>query len=140
MDPLSITASIGAIAHVVHVSLRGIRAVRRARLELAALYNEVSDLRHVLLELEAILDQQAQSSSPAPPNARFIQKLSIFKIKMEQLSTEVASWNRKQPLLSLTADHKHFSLLRIATKALKFRDQLREIKINLSTHLSALSS
>ena len=140
MDPLSIIASTVAVAHALHVSLRTIVATRRARPELTALYNEVSDLRLVLQELELTLEQQERESGTPPPNSRLLESINLSKQKLDQLSAEVASWNLQQPLLSPEAEQKRFRLLRIANKAQKFREELKEIKVNLSTQLSILSA
>ena len=140
MDPLSIIASSVAIAHTAHVALRGIQATRRARPELTSLYNEVSDLRLVLQELEAVLDRREQASSPLPPNARLIQASCDAKTKLERIGKEIADWRLEQPNNDAGSEQKRFRLLRIGRKASKLKKEVREIKISLSAQLSVLTA
>ncbi|KAG8529065.1 uncharacterized protein KY384_005700 [Bacidia gigantensis] len=140
MDPLSIIASSVAVAHTLHVTLRGIQATRRALPELIALHNEVSDLRLVLQELEAILEQREQAANPLPPNAHLIQAINSSKGKLVQLSNEVLTWDLGHPLFSTVDDQKRFRLLRVGRKAQRYKEELKEIKANLTAHLSIHST
>lgn len=60
MDPLSLTANAIGVGGAVRKSIEAIRAFSKARSELQALGNEVSDLYIVLSEVEYLLVQVRQ--------------------------------------------------------------------------------
>ena len=140
MDPLSIIASSVAVAHTLHVTLRSVHAARRARPELTSLHNEVSDLRLVLQELEAVLERREQAASPLPPNASLLQACDDARTKLERLQGEIAAWRLEQPDADTGHEQKRFRLLRIGRRALKLKGEMRELKIALSAQLSVLTA
>ena len=140
MDPLSVIASSVAVAHTLHVTLRNVQATRRAQPELTLLYNEVSDLRLILQELEAVLEKREHTASPLPPDARLHQASTDARTKLEQFADEISAWRLKVPGTDADTEQKRFRMLRIGRKALKLKEGIKDLKITLSAQLSALTA
>ncbi|KAK5207025.1 hypothetical protein LTR41_007092 [Exophiala xenobiotica] len=140
MDPLSIIASSIAVAHALHVTLRVYQSSRRARPELLALHNEISDLRLVLQQLEVELERRDASANPVAPNASLFQAISLTKTKLDLLLDEVHSWQLSADSSDPAAEQKKFRILRIGHKAKSFREDLQHLKSSLGLQLMVLTA
>lgn len=135
MDPLSITASSVALAHIVHVSIKAAYSFRQAKPELIALYNEISDLLIILRQLETDLEQRAQAQD-APSTHGLVQVVVSIKSKLEDLSLEVAQWNTGSSLPHTRNDLRSIRRLGIAHHAKKYKEEFKNLRERLSSFLS----
>jgi hypothetical protein len=140
MDPLSIIASCIAVARALQVTLRVYQSSRRARPELLAPHNEISDLRLVLQQLEVELERRDASANPVAPNASLFQAISLTKTKLDLLLDEVHPWQLSADSTDPAAEQKKFRILRIGHKAKSFREDLQHLKSSLGLQLMVLTA
>jgi hypothetical protein len=136
MDPLSVTASSVALAHIVHVSIKAAYSFRQAKPELIALYNEISDLLIVLRQLETDLKQQTHVQGIIPPSAGLAQAVVSINAKLEGLSQEVSHWNPNSPAPAAGNNLRSIRRLGIAHKAKKYKEEFKNLRERLSSFLS----
>lgn len=136
MDPLSITASSIAVAHIVHLSLKAASAFRHANPELIALYNEISDLLTVLHELENVLEQRAYLREGLPSIAGIAQAVVSVKSKLEHLSTQVTKWSPHNAPNRPADTAARLRRLGVAYQAKRFKEEFKNLREGLTSYLA----
>ena len=137
MDPLSIIASTLTIATSIAVGLQQLRSLRHARTDILLLANELAELIIILRELDQIL-QQRNRHGITHPDAALLQTLDAVKKKLEELSKQVASWNRSTSSPGKPANLRAPRWANISSRVKAFKDELQKGRNTLSTCLSAL--
>ena len=138
MDPLSIIAAALAIATPVAIGLQKLRHVRQTSAELLMLANEVTDIIVLLQELDQIIRQQ-NSVSTGQPSLPLIPALNAIHTKLTQLSREIAEWDRRGPAQKSTVKFRVLRRATIVSKVNAFKDDLRRLRCELVTVISAMT-
>ena len=143
-DPLSITASIIAVigaAEGVSKSLAKIKNIRNAPQEILGLINEVSDLRIILRDVERYVIREVNQHSHSPEQ---LQTLSILIIRASDylLELDKVIQYRLVKASSTSADFKvsrrEWAVARSTIE--KFRQSLRDVKLNIITQMGVMNS
>ncbi len=136
MDPLSVTASSIAVASAASFALKVIHQTYKAKPELLALSNEVTDMAAVLREVERSLQlEQHRESQVLESNSNLFDLVSEVKKKLEKLERVVSKWVAK----SGSVDSPQLRWMRVAFKVKSFRDDFRTLKSKLKIFLPALT-
>lgn len=139
MDPLSIIVSSIALANAVYFPLKAVYAIRHAKPELMALFNEISDLLIVLRELEAVLKQRTASPAQLPPISGLADVVVNVKAKLEQLMTRLSEWKSDNSIDQIKGERpKRFRRLSIAYQAKKYKEELADLRGRLSSFLAVI--
>lgn len=140
MDPLSIIASSITVAGTVGIALKAIHHTYRAKPELLALLNEVTDVTAILREVERSLQlgQPANSQILGFDNS-LINVIVEIKTKLQQLAEDASRWTSKPARTAPSLDASHLRWLRIALKVRTFRDDFRALRSKLKFILPALN-
>ena len=142
-DPLSVTASIIAVvgaAEGVTKTLARIRDIRNAPEELLALINEVSDLRIILGDIQSYVQNDTRPLTLQDA----LQHLSILinraKDKLLQLD-ELIQYRLTKPesvLDQIKISRREWT--RAKTTVDKFRQSLRDIRLNIVSQMIVINS
>ena len=143
-DPLSITASIIAVvgaAEGVTKTLAKIKSIRNAPDELLALINEVSDLRIILSDMQNYLTQNTQRPQISQEELQNISTL-INRAKKKLLELDQLIQYRLVKPESNSHQIKVFrrEWLRAKNTIEKFRQSLRDIKLNIMAQMMVINS
>ena len=132
MDPLSVIASSIAVAGTARITLKAIHRIYRAKPELLALLNEITDLTTILRQVEGSLQLGEQADN------LLVEIILETKTKLEQLSEAASKWitTSVQPR---PVDGPRLRWLRIALKVKTFHDEFRTLRSKLKLVLPALT-
>ncbi|KAL9116909.1 MAG: hypothetical protein Q9187_006561 [Circinaria calcarea] len=143
-DPLSITASIVAVigaARVITKTLGKIKNLRNAPNELLALFNEVSDLRIILEDLQHYILQNIERPQILQEE---LQHISILvdraKDKLLELDEFIQYRLVKPESISDQIKVSKRKWARAKDSIERFRQSLRDIRLNISTHMIVVNS
>jgi len=142
MDPLSLTASlisIGGLLGAVAKNLKKVQNLYHADREINVLANEISDLQAVLRNIEhAVQDRQTgvqQHTFPnLPPN------IQAAKDKLLELDTILNHRLIKTASVGGVIKVDRMKWLKEKTHVMRLQSELRNIRHNLTTQISALHS
>jgi hypothetical protein len=136
MDPLSIIASSIAVAGAASFALKSIHRTYKAKPELLALLNEVTDVAAILCEVERSLQLESHTDSQGLGfNGNLVGIISEIKAKLEELAGVASKWAAK----SGSVDGPYLRWMRIALKVRSFRDDFRALRSKLNIVLPALT-
>lgn len=139
MDPLSIIASSIAIATPITIGLQKLRDARNAKSELLMLSNEVSEVIVLLRELEQITLQWNENLGRIPPSPILIQAVDAAKIKLDQLSNQIAEWDGSAPSQSLPTRSRGLRWAVMNSKVNRFKDDFRGVREGLMAVLATMT-
>ena len=143
-DPLSITASIIAVvgaAEGVTKTLAKIKSIRNAPDELLALINEVSDLKIILRDLQNYVNQnmhRPQISQEELENISIL--INRAKDKLLELDKLIQYKLVKPESITDQIKVSRREWLRAKSTIEKFRQSLRDIKLNIMTQMMVINS
>ena len=144
-DPLSITASIIAIlgaAEGVTKAITSFKHIQNAPTKLLALLNEVADLTVVLRSVQTFVrDQNSQNLSIPRDQLKQLSNI-VDRAKDEILRLEnLIEYSLVKP--NSTPESIQISSqewLKAKPKILKFQQSLRDIRLNITTHMTLINS
>ena len=157
MDPLSLTASALTIVAAIDQSVKCVRklsAIRKAPSELSALLVEVSDLHAVLLLVAAVYEEEEKHSKQQPIKGsqstagselkhqiqanleRHSERAALALDDLNRIACDYSS--NLQSGKRIKGGLAAFSWIQSGRKkALKLREQLQEIRLNIVATLGA---
>jgi heme oxygenase len=144
MDPLSLTASlisIGGLLTAVAKSVHKVQNLIHAAREINVLSNEISDLQAVLQNVEhAVQDRQHTSVLQQQTFPNLSPNIQAAKDKLLELDTIL----RHRLIKTASADGvtkvNRIQWLKERTNVMRLQSELRNIRHNLMTQISALYS
>ena len=143
-DPLSITASIIAVvgaAEGVTKTLAKIKSIRNAPDELLPLINEVSDLKIILSDMQNYITQNTQKPQISQQELRNISTLiNRAKEKLLELDQLIQYRLVKPESISDQIKVSRREWLRAKSTIEKFRQSLRDIKLNIMAQMMVINS
>jgi hypothetical protein len=138
MDPLSVIASTIAIVTPITLGLQGLRHARQAKNELLQLANEVAEIAILLQELGQVLRQQCQYVTTGP-HPILMQALEASKTKLQELSSQISTWNGQSSSQKRSAKAATLKWMKITSRVKAFKDDLQRIRSQLMTVISSLN-
>ena len=141
-DGLSFAASIITVlgtAEGLSKALSRIRRLRHVPNELLALINEVSDLRIILGEVQSYAVQESRSPQLIPSHVQHLAVL-VDRAKDTLLELdELIHYHLVKPQQGPTKVAKR-EWLKAAATIERFRQSLRDIRLNITTHMVLMNS
>ena len=144
MDPLSITASALTVVTALDQAYKcaqRLRAVRQAPGEITLLLEEVADLTQLLEQVQSTQSPPAYGDGIARPNEKptgLDLHLSRASTKLNELDTLVeehaSRTNRRRP------DRGHWGWVQGRRRANILREELRDLRLNLTASLGATTA
>ena len=143
-DPLSIIASIIAVvgaAEGVAKTLGKIKTIRNAPDELLALINEVSDLKIILSDIQSYVIHNIQRPQISPEELRNISTLiNRARDKLLELDQLIQYRLIKPDSVSDQIKVSRREWLRARSTIERFRQSLRDIRLNIVTQMVIMNS
>ena len=143
-DPLSITASIIAVvgaAEGVTRTLSKIKSLRKAPDELLALINEVSDLKIILRDVQSYIARNTQRPQISQEELDNISTLvNRAKDKLLELDKPIQYKLVKPESISDQIKVSRREWIKAKNTIEKFQQGLRDIRLNIVTHMVVINS
>jgi hypothetical protein len=144
MDPLSLTASlisIGGLLSAVAKSVHKVQNLYHAAREINVLANEISDLQAVLRNVEhAVQDRQHTTVLQQQTFPNLFPNIQAAKDKLLELDTILHHRLIKTASTDSVTKVDRMQWLKERTNIMRLQSELRNIRHNLTTQISALYS
>ena len=144
MDPLSITASALTVVTALDQAYKcaqRLRAIRQAPGEIRLLLEEVADLTQLLEQVQSTQSPPAYGDGTARPNEKakgLDWQLSRTSTKLSELDALVEDHASRTDRRRL--DRGHWGWIHGRRRANALRDELRDLRLNLTASLGANTS